>query len=96
MNRHMRDDEFETLLGHALRAEAAPAGLGERILGDGMRRRRPHFLAVMLSPARIAACAGMLSLLVGFALGAGNAAVADGGDGDISVALYAASDLGDI
>lgn len=93
MTPRMRDDEFEAVLGRALRPEVAPAGLSERIQ-HASRRRQPHFLAVLLSPGRIAAGAGILSLLMGFALGAGNSVMADELDGDITVAVYAADDLG--
>lgn len=93
MTRRMRDDEFEAVLGRALRPEAASAGLSERIL-HAARRRPPHWLAVMLSPGRIAACAGVLSLLMGFALGAGNSVMADDLTDDMTVAVYAADDLG--
>jgi hypothetical protein len=93
MTPRMRDDEFEAVLGRALRPEVAPAGLKERILGS-TRARQPHWLMVMLSPARITACAGVLSLLMGFALGASNAVMADDFDGDLTVAVYADADLG--
>lgn len=95
MSRQMRDDEFESILGHALRAHAAPAGLRERILNSAPPRQA-HWFAVMFSPVRIAACAGILSLSLGFALGAGNAAVAGDTNTEMAVALYAANDIGDL
>lgn len=96
MSRQMRDDEFEALLGHALRERSAPAGLQERILRNAPARLKQHWLVAFLSPARVAACAGLLSLSLGFALGAGNAAVAEDSDTSMAVALYAADDLGDL
>lgn len=93
MNRHMQDEAFEALLGSALRAEAAPAGLSDRI-NRAVQPRQPRWLMVMLSPSRLAACAGVLSLLLGFALGANSAVMADDLAGDMTVAVYAADDLG--
>lgn len=95
MNRQMRDDEFESLLGRALHPQAAPAALHDRLLNSA-RPAPAHWLAILLSPARIAAGAGILSLVLGFALGAGNAAVAEDTDVNMVVALYAANDLGDL
>lgn len=95
MSGKMRDDEFEALLGHALRKQAAPAGLQERVLRQATVVK-PHWLVAFLSPARIAAGAGMLSLFLGFALGAGNAAVAEDTDTSMAVALYVADDIGDL
>lgn len=95
MNRKMRDDEFEALLGHALRERAAPAGLQERVLRQ-TRVAKPNWVIALLSPARIAACAGLLSLSLGFALGVSNAAVAENSDTSMAVALYVADDLGDL
>lgn len=95
MSRQMRDEEFESLLGHALREHAAPTGLRERIL-NSPRSRPTHWFAIMFSPVRIAACAGIVSLSLGFALGAGNAAVAGDTNTEMAVALYAANDIGDL
>jgi hypothetical protein len=95
MNRKMRDDEFEALLGHALKAEAAPASLMQRMLHQ-RAVAKPHWLMAFLSPARIAACAGLMSLSLGFALGAGNAAVAEDTDTTMAAALYIADDIGDL
>jgi hypothetical protein len=95
MNRRMRDEEFEALLGDALREQVAPAGLRERI-HNSSRSRRTHWLAVLLSPMRIAACAGIVSLALGFALGVDNAAVAGDTNTEMAVALYAANDIGDL
>lgn len=95
MKRMLGDEAFEELLGRALRPEAVPEGLHERLLAQS-RPPRPHWLAVLLSPARIAAGAGVLSLLLGFALGAGNAAVAEESDVAMVTALYAAAEIGDL
>jgi hypothetical protein len=95
MKRMLGDDAFEELLGHALRPEAVPQGLHERVLAQA-RPARARWLAVLLSPARLAAGAGILSLVLGFALGAGNAAVAEESDVAMVTALYAAAEIGDI
>lgn len=92
----MRDDEFDRLLGSALRAEAAPLGLRERLLTAIPGRRAESWLALMLSPVRVAAGAGVLSLMLGFALGAGNAAIAEEPDVAVVTALYAGGDIGDL
>jgi hypothetical protein len=95
MNQQMRDDDFEGLLSRALQPQAAPAGLHDRLMNSARADRSPWF-ALFLSPAKIAAGAGILSLVLGFALGAGNATVAEDTDVNMAVALYAANDLGDL
>jgi hypothetical protein len=94
MTRHMRDDDFETLLGRALKLEPAPHDLAERLLRKQPAPRAPWFLAIV-SPARIAASAAILSLLMGFAMGWGNASVADDQVTEVAAVLYAANDTGD-
>ena len=93
MTKHMRDDEFEALLGQALRVEAAPAHLAQRI--DGTAGGRSVWLMAMLSPARMAASAAILSLLMGFAMGWGNAPTGDEQELDVASVLYAANDVGE-
>lgn len=93
MTKHMRDDEFEALLGQALKMEAAPAHLAQRI--DGMGASRGSWLMALLSPARMAASAAILSLLMGFAMGWGNATTGDEQELDVSSVLYAANDVGE-
>lgn len=101
MTKKLRDDEFEGLLGRALRMEPAPASLEQRLLGQGILGRglqqvtRSSWLVAFISPARIAASAALLSLLMGFAMGWGNASLADEQDGEIAAVLYAANDVGD-
>ncbi len=92
MTRHMQDEEFEALLGRALRIETAPTGIAERL---GAGPRRDNWIMALLSPSRMAASAAMLSLVLGFALGWGNAPVADEQDLDMAAVLYAANDVGD-
>jgi hypothetical protein len=89
----MRDDEFEALLGRALKIEAAPAHLGQSI--DGMGAARGSWLMAMLSPARMAASAAIVSLLMGFAMGWGNATTSDEQELDVASVLYAANDVGE-
>jgi len=93
MTKHLRDDEFETLLGQALRMEAAPTHLAQRI--DGLSAGRGSWLMTLLSPARMAASAAILSLAMGFALGWGNASPSDEQDLDVASVLYAANDVGE-
>lgn len=93
MTKHMRDDEFEALLAQALKIEAAPAHLAQRI--DMPNAARGFWLTALLSPARVAASAAVLSLLMGFALGWGNASPGDEQDLDMASALYAANDIGE-
>ncbi|MBI2256667.1 MAG: hypothetical protein HYU58_18745 [Proteobacteria bacterium] len=93
MTKHMRDDEFEALLGRALTIEAAPAHLVELI--DAPAARGRFWLTAFLSPARMAASAAILSLLMGFAMGWGNANLSDGQDLDVASVLYAANDVGE-
>lgn len=92
MTKHMRDDEFEALLGRALKMEAAPTHLAQRI--DMPAASRGLWLTAFLSPARMAASAAILSLLMGFAMGWGNAGVGDEQDLDVTSVLYAANDVG--
>ena len=92
MTQRMQDDEFEALLGRALRIEAAPAGIAERL---GAGPQRGTWLMALLSPSRMATSAAMLSLVLGFALGWGNATVPDDQDLDMAAVLYAANDVGD-
>ena len=94
MTKHMRDDEFETLLGQALRIEAAPAHLAQRIDGTASRGRGVWLMA-LLSPARMAASAAILSLLMGFAMGWGTAVTGDEQELDVASVLYAANDVGE-
>ena len=54
MTKRMQDDEFEALLGRALRVEAAPAGIAERL---GAGPRRGTWFMALLSPSRMAASA---------------------------------------
>lgn len=96
MTQKMRDDEFEGLLGRALRLEAAPTGLQQRLLHQRQAAGRGSWLVAFVSPARMAASAAILSLMMGFALGWGNStASADEQDLDITSVLYAANDVGD-
>ena len=97
MTQKMRDDEFEGLLGRALHLEAAPAGLQQRLLTRrGQSSWQGSWLLAFISPARIAASAAVLSLMLGFALGWGNStASADTQDLDVASVLYAANDVGD-
>jgi hypothetical protein len=90
----MRDDEFEALLGRALRMETPPAHLAERIEG-GVAAGRGMWLMALLSPARMAASAAILSLLMGFAMGWGNAIPSDEQELDVASVLYAANDVGE-
>jgi hypothetical protein len=92
MIQRMQNDAFEALLGRALRIEAAPADLAQR-LDSGPRRG--NWMLALISPARMAASAAVLSLLMGFALGWGNTSAADDQDLDIAAVLYAANDVGD-
>lgn len=93
MTRRMQDDAFETLLGNALRIEAAPTDLAQRLDAGGARSG--SWLMALLSPARMAASAAILSLAMGFALGWGNAAVSEEQDLDVVASLYAANDVGE-
>ena len=93
MTKHMQDDEFEALLGQALRIEAAPAHLAQRI--DRADSGRGFWLMALLSPARMAASAAILSLAMGFAMGWGNAGPGDEQDLDVASVLYAANDVGE-
>lgn len=93
MTERMRDDEFEALLGRALKIEPAPAALAERL--DRGAPRGGSWLVALLSPSRMAASAAVLSLLTGFALGWGNAAVSEEQDLDVVASLYAANDIGE-
>lgn len=93
MTKHLRDDEFEALLGQALRIEAAPAHLAQRI--DRTGAGRGMWLMALLSPARMAASAAILSLLMGFAMGWGNAVPSDDQELDVASVLYAANDVGE-
>jgi len=97
MTQKMRDDEFEGLLGRALRLEPAPQGLQQRLLNQrGPGAVRGSWLLALVSPARMAASAAVLSLMMGFALGWGNStASAEEQELDISSVLYAANDVGD-
>jgi len=93
MTKHMRDDEFEALLAQALKIEAAPSHLAQHI--NMSNAARGFWLTAFLSPARVAACAAVLSLLMGFALGWGNASPSDEQDLDMASVLYAANDIGE-
>lgn len=97
MTQKMRDDEFEGLLGRALRSEPAPAGLQQRLLKPRNQSSwQSSWLIAFVSPGRLAASAAILSLMMGFALGWGNStASADGQDLDVASVLYAANDVGD-
>ncbi len=93
MTKYLRDDAFEDLLGRALKIEAAPVHLARRI--DGLHTGRAFWLAALFSPARMAASAAILSLLIGFAMGWGNSTFNDEQDLDMASALYAANDIGE-
>ncbi len=93
MTRRMQDDAFETLLGNALKIEAVPPALAQRLDAGGARSG--FWLMALLSPARMAASAAILSLAMGFALGWGNASVSDEQDLDVVASLYAANDVGE-
>jgi len=93
MTRQLRDDDFEALLGRALEARPAPEGLRRRLTRQ--MPMRPHWIALLFSPVRLAACAGIVSLGLGFAVGAGSSAVAEDADAALVATLYAASDVGD-
>ncbi len=98
MTNKMQDDEFESLLEHSLRMEAAPAGLAQRIDAKAALRRPRSggfWLMALLSPARMAASAAVFSLVLGFAMGWGNAPVSEEQDVYLASALYAANDVGD-
>lgn len=97
MKQRMQDDEFEALLGRALRIEKAPAGLEQRVR---KARHQGHWFMWLVSPAlispgRIAASAAILSLMMGFALGWGNTSATEDQDLDMAAILYAANDVGD-
>ena len=95
MTQKMQDDDFEALLGRALRMEVAPPGLQQRVRNAQNQSRGSWFLA-LVSPARIAAGAAILSLVMGFALGWDNTAIIDDQDMDLAAVLYAANDTGDL
>lgn len=94
MTQRMQDDDFEALLGRALRVEAAPPGLQQRVRSARSQSRGSWILA-LVSPGRIAASAAILSLMLGFALGWGNTAAVEDQDMDLAAVLYAANDVGD-
>lgn len=93
MTGQMRDEEFEALLQSALRIEAAPPALARRLDAGGPRRGL--WLMALMSPARLAASAAVLSLLTGFLLGWGNATVNDEQDFDLVASIYTANDVGE-
>ncbi|WP_374651458.1 hypothetical protein [Dongia sp.] len=93
MTGRMRDEEFEALLESALGVEAAPPALARRL--DRAAPRRGIWLMALMSPARMAASAALLSLLTGFVLGWGNASVSDEQEFDVVASIYTANDVGE-
>lgn len=93
MTKHMRDEDFEALLSRALKIEAAPQYLSQRM--DQASRGAGPWLMALWSPTRMAACAAILSLMMGFAMGWGVSMPNDEQDVDMASALYAANDVGE-
>jgi|ABSN01.1.fsa_nt_gi hypothetical protein len=88
----MGDEAFEALLGAALRVEAAPPSLQQRIAAIGVPNR---WLLALVSPLRAIALAGVLSLLLGFAWGWNSSATGGEEDLDMAGMFYVDAGIGE-